>query len=150
MKIILKENNKNLGEKGEIKMVADGYARNFLIPKKLAVQATKKSLEEREVWMKDEKKKEEKFVGQAEDLLKKLEKMDINILSKAKEDGSLFGSVKEQHIADEISKELGKDFKTKFIDLEAPLRKTGDHQVKVKLAPKKEALIKVTIKPEEA
>lgn len=155
MKVVLKETVKNLGEKGDLKIVADGYARNFLFPKKFAVKADKIALKERENLILKEKRKEEEFMKKIDSLAVKLNSLKVKMKAKARENGDLYGSVKAPEIAVEISKILSENFKPKYLFLESPLRKIGEYQVLAKFKEAgidkkdREAKIKVIVEKEE-
>lgn len=148
MKVVLKENVENLGKKGEIKRVADGYARNFLIPNKLALKATKKALELREKLLLEIQKEEESFLKKIDEAIIKISKIKPIIKLKAKEDGSFYGSIKKEDIAREISKELGWEFNPKYIVLADPIKNAGEYDITIEIAKDKQAMIKLKAEKE--
>ena len=143
MKIILIGDVKNLGKKGDIKEVAEGYARNFLFPQKLAEAATQSAVEK----ITAEKNKEDEERLNRLDNLKKmaasLKEKEFVITSKEK-DGKLFGSVSGKDIA-KILSENGFDVKEKNIILKNVFRKTGSYEIKIELAKEISAKIKLKI-----
>jgi large subunit ribosomal protein L9 len=148
MKVILLKDIENLGKKYEIKEVSDGYARNYLIPKKLAKVANEKNLE----WLEKQKEKEEK---RAEEELKKVQEaasavdgQEVVIPVKVGEDGQLFESITIQKIYEKL-KELGFEIKKKQILLESPIKELGEFPVKIKFPHNLEAEIKVIVVEEK-
>lgn len=133
MKVILRKNSDKLGSMSEVVSVKDGYARNYLIPRGIAYEATEGSLRQLE----EERKQQSRFVDkehkQAEILAAQLEKISITIKMKVGEEDKLFGSVTSQMIADAlVEKEITLDKRN--IELEEPLKALGIYDVPVKLA----------------
>jgi large subunit ribosomal protein L9 len=133
MKVILRKNSDKLGSISEVVSVKDGYARNYLIPRGIAYEATEGSLRQLE----EERKQQSRFVDkehkQAETLAAQLEKISITIKMKVGEEDKLFGSVTSQMIADAlVEKEITLDKRN--IELEEPLKALGIYDVPVKLA----------------
>src|SRR5579863_10116383 len=132
MEVILREDNEKLGTRGEVVKVAAGYARNFLLPKKLAVAATasnKKIVEqERQAHL----RKEAKLEGEAQDLAKLMTGVTVTIAQKAGENDQLFGSVTSKDVADALA---AKNFTIdrRKIQLEDPIKQLGEFKVPVKL-----------------
>ncbi len=134
MKVILKENISNLGTKGEVKNVSDGYARNYLIPKGMAEEATPARLKEWEKQKKIIEKKEQKEEEKAREIAEKLEGQKINFKLKAGEEGRLFGSATSADISEAL-KEKGYEIDKRKIELEDPIKNTGNHEIEIKLMP---------------
>ena len=132
MEVILREDIEKLGHRGEVVKVAPGYARNFLLPKKLAVAATsanKKIVEqERDAYL----RREAKAKGEAEDLGRMLSSVVITITQRAGEEGHLFGSVTAKDIADALERQNYAIDRRK-IQLEDPIKNTGEYKVPVRL-----------------
>ena len=133
MKVILRKNSDKLGNMSEVVSVKDGYARNYLIPRGIAYEATEGSLSQLE----EERKQQSRFVDkdrkQAETLAAQLEKISKTIKMKVGEEDKLFGSVTSQMIADAlVEKEITLD--KRHIELEEPLKALGIYDVPVKLA----------------
>ena len=133
MKVILRKNSDKLGNMSEVVSVKDGYARNYLIPRGIAYEATEGSLSQLE----EERKQQSRFIDkerkQAETLAAQLEKISITIKMKVGEEDKLFGSVTSQMIADAlVEKEITLD--KRHIELEEPLKALGIYDVPVKLA----------------
>jgi large subunit ribosomal protein L9 len=132
MEVILREDITNLGTRGQVVKVAAGYARNFLIPKKLAVTATgsnKKIVEqERQAHL----RKEAKLQGEAQDLAKLVNGVSVTISQKAGENDQLFGSVTSKDVADALAAK-GFTIDRRKIQLDEPIRQLGEFKVPVKL-----------------
>lgn len=132
MEVILREEIENLGNRGTLVKVADGYARNYLLPKKLAVAATESNRkiveQERESWL----RKEAKQKGDAEDLAKLLSGTTLTFRQKVGENDHLFGSVTAKDVADGLEK---KNFHIdrRKVHLEEPIKTLGEHKVQVRL-----------------
>lgn len=147
MKIILKEDVKNLGKRGEEVVVTDGYGRNFLLPKDMAVLATAKHMKQlnhHRKLMEDRNKKELKA---AQDFAEKLAKIICTLKRKSGEEGKLFGSVTSMDIAEHL-KEVGIDIDRKKINLEEPIKSLGTFRVPIKLHSEVSVDLKVTIEKE--
>jgi large subunit ribosomal protein L9 len=145
MKIILLKDDKKVGKKGEIVNAKDGYARNFLIPKGVAIEATTANIKRLERDKKHEAAIEAKLVDDAKVLAEKLEKVGIEIKIKAGDSGKLFGSVATKDIAAEYKKQHKIEIDKKKIDLKDPIKTVGIFEVNVKLHPKVIAKAKVTV-----
>ena len=145
MKVILLSDVKNVGKKGDVKEVADGYARNYLIRNHLAVEATKKALEILGQQKAEEAGKAEKQRQAAMELKERLEKITLNYRAKASNEGKMFGSVSTSKICDTLEKEYDIRLdKKKFVD-NGNLTRLGNHEVKVKLFEGITATLKVNI-----
>jgi large subunit ribosomal protein L9 len=132
MKVILKEDVRNIGTMGQIVDVADGYARNFLVPKGFAVDANVKNIRALEHAKKTIQEKAKKIRGQAQDLSDKIANMTIVIKAKSGEEGRLFGSVTSMDIAEQM-KNQGIDIDKKKIVIEEPIKRLGSYSVGIKL-----------------
>lgn len=133
MKVILKQDVKNLGEKNSIVEVKDGYARNYLLPKGLAVEATGTNLNIIKHKREAEKAKTDRVLGDAKDVQEKLNETVIVLKTKAGEKGRLFGSITTMDIADSIKESMGIDIDKKRIIVEEPIKSLGEHKVEVRL-----------------
>lgn len=149
MQVLLLKDVPNLGKAGTVKNVADGYARNFLFPKKLAVPATPEALKQADAIRKAALRKQQRVEEEAEALAKELEAVSLTFKAKAGESGKLYGSVTASHIAEALSAKMGMEFDKRKIDLDEPLKELGPHQVRIKLAPSVSASIRVVVEPEE-
>ncbi len=138
MKVILLEDVKSLGKKGDVVKVSDGYARNMLFPKKLGIEATAGNMKNLE----QKRKIDEK--NAAEELKKATKSVTVGI--KVGAGGKTFGSVSTKEIADAAKKQLGIDIDKKKMVLASPLRELGETQVPVKVHPKVTANLKVIVK----
>jgi len=148
MKVLLLEDVSKLGKKGEIKEVSDGYARNYLIPKNLAVEATGGYLKHVEESKKIEDKKKENLKKRSEEILEKLKGTKIEIKAKSGETGKLFGAVTAQNISEKIEELLGEKFDKTWFDEKVNIKELGTHTLKVKLAQGVRGEIKVKVEPE--
>ena len=132
MKVILGEDVKNLGHMGEVVNVSDGYARNFLFPKKFAVEANTKNLKEfehnKKVIIERAAKLKESFKSVAD----KLSSLSLTIKAKTGEDDKLFGSVTNMNIAEALASE-GFDIDKKKIIIDEPIKRLGEYSVAIKL-----------------
>ncbi len=144
MKVIFLADVKGKGKKGETKDVSEGYARNYLLPNKLAVEATGANLKNLAAKKKSEQKKEEEEHQAALDLKAKLEQLTIEIKAKSGEGGRLFGAVSSKQIAEALAK---KDYKIdrRKIMLDDAIRSLGYTNVPVKIHPKVVATVKVHV-----
>jgi len=144
MKVILNENIETLGHIGDIVKVAPGYARNYLLPKKLAVPATEGNAKALEHAMRQFAYKKNKALEASKNLMGKLEALSINLVHQAGEEGKLFGSVTNMEIAAYLKKN-GFDIDRKTIVLADPIKHTGEFSVLVKIHPEVSATLKVTV-----
>jgi len=128
MKVIILQNIKELGQMGDVKQVKDGYARNFLIPNKLAIFANKENLSQIEALKKkrQEALSQEKQIMQA--VAQKLNDLKLEIQAKADAKGTLYASIGEQEIIEQLKKS-GIDLTPDFIRLSGPIKKLGDYKV---------------------
>lgn len=146
MKVILLENVKSLGKKDEVVNVSDGYARNMLFTKKLAVEATPKAMNELKGRKIGEAKHAAEILAQAEELSAKINDKTIDIPIKVGSGGRTFGSVSTKEIADEVKKQLGVEIDKKKLNLQNPIKELGVTEVSVRLHPEVTATIKVHVK----
>ncbi|HLA01008.1 MAG TPA: 50S ribosomal protein L9 [Thermodesulfovibrionales bacterium] len=134
MKIILKEDIKKLGKMGQIVDVADGYARNYLVPKGFAVEASTKNIRSLEHEKKIIQEKARKHKDSAQDLASRISAMTLTIKAKAGEEEKLFGSVTTMDIAEALLTQ-GVEIEKKKIVLEEPIKRLGSYSVQIKLHP---------------
>ena len=149
MKVILLKDVKNIGKKGEIKEVSDGYARNFLIPRRLAVKATEGNIKHLLDEKKQEKEKEERIRKRSEEILNKLSKKVWEIRVKAGSAGKLFGSLTSSSIAEMLSKATGEEIDKRWVKVKKPIKEIGTYEIDVKLPGGVRGKIKVKIEREE-
>ena len=147
MKIILLKDIENLGKEGDIKEVADGYARNFLLPKNLVKIATKKALGELEKEKELEAKKAEKELKAIQEIVSQVDGQEIGISMKLKENGEIYGSVTPYKISQALKKK-GFDIKKIQISLKEPIKKLGEYPVTVNFDHGLEAEVKVIVTEE--
>lgn len=147
MKVILKEDVKDLGQIGEMLNVKDGYARNFLLPRGLAVEANPKNIRELEHEKRQIQELVKKAKTGAEALASKLTAQSIVIRAKAGEEDKLFGAVTAMDIAEALKKE-GVELDRKRIVLDEPIKRLGSYKVSVKLHPEVTAQVAVNVERE--
>jgi large subunit ribosomal protein L9 len=145
MEIILLQDVKALGKKGELVKVSDGYARNFILPKKLGLEATKQNLYELKMQKDAELKKQKELLEEAKEFAKKLESITIKVSIKAGEGGKTFGSVSTKEIAAAVKEQFGFDLDKKKLQLGDPIKNAGAYTVPVKLHPQVTAEMKVKV-----
>ncbi|PKL71981.1 50S ribosomal protein L9 [Candidatus Kuenenbacteria bacterium HGW-Kuenenbacteria-1] len=148
MKILLLQDIKNLGKKGDIKEVANGYATNFLFPQKIATIATAIEIKKIEIKIQKQEKNQEKEIQKAKELKKKIQEIEIEIKAKANEKGVLFASLEKEEIAKVLSKKINQEIKSNQIILEKPIKEIGKYKVNVKLCENVEADVVVQVKEE--
>lgn len=146
MKVILLEDVKSLGKKGEIVNVSDGYARNFVLPKHVGVEATDKNKNELKLQKQHEDKLAAERLAQAKELAVKLDGLTIEVSMKAGENGKVFGSVSSKEIAEQASRQHGLSLDKKKIVLEEPIKSFGMHEVSIKLHPEVTGKLHVKVK----
>jgi large subunit ribosomal protein L9 len=132
MKIILKEDIKKIGKMGQIVDVADGYARNYLVPKGFAVEASTKNIRSLEHEKRIIQEKAKKLKDSAQDIASRISSMTLMIKAKAGEEEKLFGSVTTMDIAEALLNE-GIEIDKKRISLEEPIKRLGSYSVQIKL-----------------
>ena len=145
MEVILLEDVKSLGKKGDIVKVSDGYASNFILPKKLGVEATKANLNTLNNQKKRDAKEAKELRESMQAYAKEVEKVTVRLTMKAGEGGRAFGSVSSKEIATEARKQFGLDIDRKKIQLPEPIRTFGTTEVPVKLHPQVTATLKVSV-----
>ena len=148
MKVILKEDVKAVGSMGQIVDVADGFARNYLVPRGLAMEANVKNIKSLEHAKKVIQEKAKKIKNQAVDLSGKIENITIVIKAKAGEEGKLFGSVTTMDIAEQLKNE-GVDIDKKKIFIDEPIKRLGTYTVSIKLHPEVSTPVQVEVVGEE-
>lgn len=149
MKVILTQEIKNLGKEGDVVEVKEGYARNYLIPKKMAVEATPGNLSQIEKLRKKRALREAKELEEIKFLQGKIEGLVLKFFKKAGETGKLYGSVTSREIAEAISKNIGLGFDKKYLLLPEPLKELGKHEIQVDFGKGVHAQVVVDILPEE-
>ncbi|NLI92902.1 MAG: 50S ribosomal protein L9 [Peptococcaceae bacterium] len=145
MKVILKEDVKALGKKGKVCEVSDGYARNFLIPKGLAVEATQGNVQDLAHKQKQEEQRKQKEKQAALDLAAQIEGMEVILRVKVGEKGRLFGSVTNKEIAEVLEKEYRLKIDKRKIEVKEPIKAIGEHTIVVKLHPEVSGNLKIKV-----
>ena len=133
MKVILQQDVKGQGKKGQLVEVSDGYARNFLLPKKAAVIATPENMNTMKMQEKAKKAQEAAEKAEAQAIAEKLKELTVKIVAKAGEGGRLFGAVTGKEIAEALSKQHGITINKAKLVLDEPIKAFGTYQVKAKL-----------------
>ena len=146
MKVILLEDVKSLGKKGQIVNVSDGYARNMILPKKLGVEATSKNLNDLKLRKANEEKVAQENLDAAKAFAEELSTKEIILTLKVGEGGRTFGSVSSKEISEAAKKQLNLDIDKKILQLENPIRNLGVTNVPVRLHPKVTGSLKVWVK----
>lgn len=146
MKVILLKDVKGTGKKGELKEVSDGYARNFLLKKKFAVEASSTNVKELDEKEKAKERKAQIAYEEAVLLGKQMEDIKIEILAKAGEGGRLFGSITSKDIAEQLKKQKNVEVDKRKINLSEPIRTLGSTFVEIKIHQKVTTKIRVDIK----
>jgi large subunit ribosomal protein L9 len=144
MKVILLDDVAKVGRRGEVRDVSDGYARNFLIPKKLALSASAGNLKNLDHIKKQQESKAERIEGDARGLQQRIEALTYEERRQASEEGKLFGSVTSQHIADFLDKH-GVKLERRRIHLDEPIKTLGETMVLVRLHADVTAQLKVSV-----
>lgn len=145
MKVILLEDVKSLGKKGQIVDVSDGYARNFILAKKLGLEATSKNLNDLKLKKAHEDKLAAQRLQEAKDFAAKLECLQVTLKIKAGEGGKLFGSISSKEIAEAAKEQLGLEIDKKKLVLPNPIKAIGTTDVPVKLHPQVTGELKVIV-----
>ena len=149
MKVILTEDLRGTGKKGEAVEVRDGYGRNYLIPRGLALMATEGNLKRFENIVKNLQEKKGRTLKTATDTKEKLEGISLTIKKRAGADGKLFGSVTHKDVADAIKDALGLEIDRKGVRINDPIRSTGAYSLEVHLEQNVNATVKVEVEKKE-
>lgn len=145
MKVILLEDVKNVGKKGNIINAKDGYARNFLFPKNLAIEATPTNLKNLEYNKKLQEQKEQEVFEEAKKTEEELQRVTVVIKTKVGEHGKLFGSITTKEIAEQLESTNNLNIDKRKLELDEPIKSVGEYFVKVKLHSKVTAKVKVVV-----
>lgn len=145
MKVILLQDVKSLGKKGEIVNVNDGYARNFILPKKLGLEANNKNMNDLRLQKKKEEKIAQDHLDAAKQLAAQLAGGKVELAIKVGEGGRTFGSVSSKEIAAAVKDQMGLDVDKKKIQLKETIKMLGTHNVPIKLHPEVTAELKVVV-----
>ncbi len=145
MKVVLREDVETLGHKGDLVDVADGYARNFLVPRGLAMKATKGVVAQAESMRRNRAARDERERADAQEVAGRLDGQRIPITARAGEGGKLFGSITSADIADALAATAGSQIDRKALDLTEPLKELGDVEVAVRLHPEVTATVTIEV-----
>ena len=145
MKVILLEDVKSLGKKGQLVEVNAGYARNFILPKKLGIEATSKNINDLKLQKAHEDKVAAEQLAAAKVLAEELKNKSVELKMKVGEGGRTFGAISTKEIAAAAKEQLGYELDKKKISVDEPIKILGVHNVKIKLHPKVTADLKVKV-----
>ncbi len=143
--VILKKDVKGTGKAGEVVTVSDGFARNMLLPKGLAIESTESNIRTLEKEKKEREEKYEQDRASAMEISKKISEIKVVIKTKAGENGRMFGAITSKDIADELQKQHGIVVDKKKLNLPNPIKNTGEYTVEIRLFTEVEALLKVEV-----
>jgi large subunit ribosomal protein L9 len=146
MKVILIEDVKSLGKKGDLVDVNEGYARNFILKKKLGLEATNKNINDLKLQKANEEKIAAEVLAEARALAKEIEEKEITLEIKVGEGGKIFGSISSKEIAEELKRQTGIEVEKKKLQLPNQIKTIGTHTVPVKIHAKVIAQLKVVVK----
>ncbi len=150
MKVILIQDVKSLGKKGEIVNVSDGYARNFILPKGLGLEADAKNLNDLKLQKANEAKKAQQLLEAAQELAKVLETKEVVLKMKSGKDGRAFGSISSKEIASATKQQCDLELDKKKIQLPESIKSLGVYEIGVKLHPQVTGKLKVKVIEENA
>ena len=148
MKVILKEDVQNLGQQGDVVEVKAGYARNYLMPQKLAILFTKQQKKNIEEAQRVEERKLEREKGQLESVLKQVEALSLSLKMQSEEDNKLFGSVTKLDIV-KLLEENGITIDKKYVDLSSPIKTLGEHKVDIVFTKEMSGSFTLTVEKED-
>jgi large subunit ribosomal protein L9 len=149
MQVLLKKDVEQLGTAGDIKKVADGFARNYLIPRGLAVVATPGAIKQAELTRQATSRRQAQALNEAQALAQLLDGQSVTFQARAGETERLYGSITNANIAESLSEKVGQEVDRRKIDLEEPIKDLGTHAVTIRLAPEAEAKVTVIVEREE-
>jgi large subunit ribosomal protein L9 len=148
MKVILKEDVQNLGQQGDVVEVKSGYARNYLMPQKLAILFTKQQKKSIDEAQRVEERKLEREKDQLESVLKQVEDLSLSLKMQSEEDSKLFGSVTKLDIV-KLLEENGITIDKKYVDLPSPIKTLGEHKVNIMFTKEMSASFTLTVEKED-
>ena len=146
MKVILLQDVKSLGKKGQLVNVSDGYARNMLLPKKLGIEATSKNMNDLKLQKAHDEKVAKENLEAAQAFAKELEDKEVVVKIKVGDGGRTFGSISTKEIAEAAKEQLGYDLDKKNMQLSTPIKELGTTMVPIRLHPKVLGELKVIVK----
>jgi large subunit ribosomal protein L9 len=147
MKVIFLEDVPQVAKAGELRDVADGYARNYLIPKRLAALATPSVVQQHEAQQRSIERQQAKALEEARALAGRLEGIKVRVKARAGQEGRLFGSVTAADIAGAIQQELGQDIDRRRVEIAEPIHTLGEHAAIVRLGPELTPTVTVVVEP---
>ena len=133
MKVILQQDVRGQGKKGQLIEVAEGYARNFLLPRKLAVPATADAMNTMELREKAKKAEDSRLKAEAEAIVEKLKNSPVKVTARAGANGKLFGAVTSKEVSDALQAQYGIELAKQKIVMDEPIKAYGNYELKVKL-----------------
>ena len=148
MKVILQPDVKGQGKKGQMIEVSEGYGRNFLLPRKLAIPATADAINTMNLKEKAKKAEEARLKAEAQDVAEKLKECTVKLTAKAGNGGKLFGAVTTKEISEGLAKQYGLNIPKQKLVLDEPIKAFGGYQVKAKLGFEITATVKVSVTEE--
>lgn len=148
MKVILQQDVKKIGQKGEVVDVAEGYGRNYLIPRGLAVEASAGNLRQVAQQKQAESKKAKRELNDAQKTEKILQGEALTVKAKVGEGGKLFGSITTQDITDQLRRQFSVEIDKRKVDVKEPIKTLGSHQVTVRVHPKVHVNVTVEVIPQ--
>ena len=148
MKVVLRRDVPTLGKAGDVKEVADGYGRNYLIPRGLAAPASKTAMENVEAHKAAEGRQRARLDEEAQALAKRIEETPLVLHAKTGEGGRLYGSVTSADIAEALSEAVGSAVDKRNVDLAEPIRHLGTHTARIHVAPRVTVPLNVQVEPE--
>jgi large subunit ribosomal protein L9 len=148
MKVILLEDVRGVGAAGSVENVADGYARNYLFPRELAIPATAGSMKNLEMHRTTIRRKQAREAGTAQAVAERLSGITLNLKAKSGEAGRLYGSITHTEVAEALAAQYGLQVDRRAITFPYPIRTLGPHEAHVKLHKEVEATLKIEVEPE--
>lgn len=145
MEVILLQDVKALGKKGDLVKVNDGYARNFILPKKLGIEANAKNLNDLKLQKAAELKRQKELLEEAQEFAKNIESRTLQLSIKSGEGGRTFGSISSKEIATALKSQFSIDVDKKKIQLSDPIKNIGMHTVQIKVHPQVNAELKIKV-----
>ncbi len=145
MKVILKQDVANLGGAGDIVDVADGYGNNYLVPRNLAMRATRGAVKDAEAMRQARVKRDARTLAEAREVKTRLQSKVVTVPAKAGDDGTLYGSVGNSVVAAAITAQLGVPLDRRRVPLDRPFKALGEHAVEVRLHPELTATVRVEV-----
>lgn len=146
MEVILLQDVKSLGKKGEIVKINDGYARNYVLPKKLGIEATNKNINDLKLQKANEERVAKEIYEEAKEFAAQIASKAVTLEIKVGEGGKSFGSLSSKEIAKAVSEQLGFEIDKKKMVLPEPIKTLGNHTIPIKIHPKVTAQLKVIVK----